>query len=123
MTGITCAVAGSGSYISTVVVTVGYQSAPGIDIYGYNILYGSITPNTFGPYNISDLSWNSLNEVYFRVDGIAPNAGWQTIDVNGVTYNRTDATYVVATGTAWTWTSVTNPFGTTVGATKTVTWI
>ena len=127
MTGITCAVAGATSYASTASLTVGTQSGN----YGYTILYGAITPNTFGPFNISDLNWNTSNEVYFRVDGEAPNAGWQTITILNIstglseTYNRTSATYAVGTGTAWTWPSVTNPFGTTISGipTITVTWI
>lgn len=131
MTGITCAVAGATSYASTASLTVGTRSGGGIVFYGYTIISGAITPNTFGPFGISDLEWNSTNEVYFRVDGEAPNAGWQTITILNIstglseTYNRTSATYAVGTGTAWTWPSVTNPFGTTISGTPTitVTWI
>lgn len=127
MTGITCAVAGSGSYIGTVVVTVGYDNpGPGVDLYGYNGLQGSVSPSTWGTLTISSFYFLlSGGSVTLAVDEDAPNSGWTTMNIAGTVYNRVDASYtnIPASETSWIWSSATNPFGTTIGATKTVTWI
>lgn len=128
MTGIMCSAASSGSYISTVAVTVGYYNpGPGVDVYGYaNGLYGSVSPSTWGTFTISSFYFlPSGNSVTFAVYGDAPNSGWTTMNIAGTVYNRVDASYTNVPGseTSWIWPSATNPFGTTVGATKTVTWI
>lgn len=128
MTGITCAVAGSGSYIGTVVVTVGYDNpGPGVETYGYGSgTFGSISPSTWGTLTISSFYFLlSGNSVTLAVDKDAPNSGWTTMNIAGTVYNRVDASYNNYPGSAteWIWPSATNPFGTTVGATKTVTWI
>jgi hypothetical protein len=127
MTGITCAVAGSGSYISTVVVTVGYSNpGPGVTLYGYDGLQGSVSPSTWNVFSINVLYYEVDSfRVVFEVLGVAPNSGWTTMNIAGTDFTRASATYSSTPSTAsWSWESVvTNPFGTTVGATKTVTWI
>ena len=80
--------------------------------------------------NISSLSYRTVTvsgvqyNVTFYVDGYAPNAGWTTLTIAGYTYQRADASYSYdGTQTSWSWaTTSTNPFGTTVGATKAVSW-
>lgn len=130
MTGITCAVAGSGSYIASTTVTVGSYSNPPTTIatYGFaDYVGGSVSPSAWNGRTILELLWedtlSSGKQVVFVVSGVVPNSGWTTMTVDGNVYNRADATYASTSNTNWTWTSATNPFGTSVGETKTVTWI
>lgn len=130
MTGITCAVAGSGSYIASTTVTVGFYSNPPSTVatYGFaDYVGGSVSPSTWNGRNLLEILWEdtllSGKQVVFVVAGSLPNSGWTTMTIDGNVYNRVDATYTLGSNTNWTWSSVTNPFGTTVGATKTVTWI
>ena len=72
---------------------------------------------------INELNWFSGN-VQFGIDGSHSNSGFNTMTINGANFTRSNATfYQYSTRTVWQWSNVsTNPFGTTVGATKTVTW-
>lgn len=124
MTGITCAVAGSGSYIASTTVTVGTRSSGGTTFYGYDAIMGSVNPSNWNGLIIVDINWNSTNELLFRVEGKVPDAGWQTMTIGSTVYNRVDAAYYYsAPNTLWIWSGVSNPFGTSVGATRKVTWI
>ena len=55
------------------------------------------------------------------------NSGWTTMNVAGVNFTRSSATFsnsndATVGQTIWSWTTSSNPFGTTVGATKVVTF-
>lgn len=62
------------------------------------------------------------------------NAGFTTMNIAGTNYSRSSATFAHSTGTgagtsagqssftSWTWSSSSNPFGTTTGVNKTVTF-
>ena len=126
MTGITCAVAGSGSSIGTVVMTVGYANlGPGVDLYGYDGTEGSISPSTWGTRTITLFYFLPSGEnLTLAVAGNAPNSGWTTMNIAGTIYNRVDASYnSPGSETSWIWNTTTNPFGTTVGVTISITWI
>lgn len=133
MTGITCALAGAvgNPYAGTSFVTVGFLSGGGFTSYGFN---------TGGQGTIYPANWSgtgipiaTLKDVYytgvpqwldFTILGDAPNSGWTTMDVNGTTLNRVDASYSNNPGssTTWLWFGAPTPFGTTVGAGRLITW-
>jgi hypothetical protein len=136
MTGITCALAGAGApnYLGSVTVTVGTFSVPNLTRYGSEpSSYGSITPATWADsgltisglfYNINTTTSPTVYAVVMRITGYAPNAGWSTLTIAGNAYSRVDASYSYdGTFSSWVWsTTSTNPFGTTIGATKAVVW-
>lgn len=137
MTGIMCALAGGGGvvYAGTATVTVGmyYDPDPSFSFrfWGFTPgVMGSVTPSTWSGtgFSINDLKYVEVYTtptqwINFQVVGSAPNSGWTTMTVNGTTLNRVDATYDNnGTNTTWTWFGASNSFGTTVGATKVVTW-
>lgn len=138
MTGIMCALAGSGGpvYAGSATVTVGtyYDPDPSFSFryWGYESLIGmgSVSPSTWGGtgFSISDLKYVEVYTtptqwINFQVVGSVPNSGWTTMTVAGTTLNRADASYSNdGTKTTWTWFGASNSFGTTVGATKVVTW-
>lgn len=110
----------------TSTMTVGNQAIAKIQNYGFAtgfFSYGSLsdtTIDTFGNRTINSFSWNSTNTLLLNISN-GPNSGWTSIKVNNVTFNRTAASY--ANG-SWTWSNTTsNPFGATVGATRTITFI
>jgi len=131
MTGVTCALAGSGGsiYVGTATVTVGFASAGGFSSYGKGVGQGSITPTTWAN---SGLTVDQLKDVYssgvpawldFTVAGSAPNSGWETLTVGGTTLNRTDASYSNSGGsTSWIFGGAPVVFGTTVGDTRAIVW-
>ena len=131
MTGVTCALAGSGGsvYVGTATVTVGFASAGGFSSYGKGTSQGSITPTTWAG---SGLTVDTLKDVYnsgvpawldFTVIGSAPNSGWETLTVGGTTLNRVDASYSSGGGsTSWIFGGAPVVFGTTVGATRSIVW-
>lgn len=132
MTGVTCALAGSGGspYTGTATVTVGYAAAGGFSSYGFGAGgQGSIDPATWANsgLNVAELKdvYNLGSPIYlfFSVSGSAPNSGWETLTVGGTTLNRVDASYANnGSLTSWTFNAAPTVFGTTVGATKVVTW-
>ena len=77
---------------------------------------------------ITDLSYDDLNgntakAVVFKLSGTHANSGFTTMSLAGTNYARTSATFsTVSNVTSWVWTTTTNPFGTTAGATKVVTF-
>jgi hypothetical protein len=120
---------GKSNALDTQTVTVGYL--PGNSYfatsYGYNSFfsYGSISDGTLNPLQnkpIINLTWNDTNTVILSVSSYYYNSGFTTMNIAGTSFNRTSATYVgSSSGSNWQWAnSTTNPFGTTVGATKTV---
>lgn len=132
MTGIMCALAGTGGsrYAGTATVTVGYIAADDFFSYGFGTGgQGSIDPITWAN---SGLDVATLKDVYFEgspvwldfsVAGSVPNSGWETLTVGSTTINRVDGSYS-SSGSFTTWIFVGAPtvFGTTVGDTRSVEW-
>ena len=126
---------GKSSSLDSQTVTVGYQEgsqyvASQYGFTNYIFTYGSIsdgTSNLDSGAPITRLSWSSANIVQFMVSGNRANSGWTSMSINGQTFTRSSATYSYNSGdnyTHWYWQSVTtNPFGTTVGATRVATWV
>lgn len=121
-----------GTWTST--LTVGSFSIFKSTGYGYssglvNASAGSMTDDTIDTYNnyqIETLHWNLSNLVNLRLVGSnIPNSGWTSIKVGSTTYNRSSASHNTATSgyTLWQWSDTNNPFGTTTGATRTITFI
>lgn len=137
MTGVIAVIASGGipNYKGSATVTVGTFSVPGsLTRYGAEPTdYGSISPANWADsglpisglfYSIVTFSPPTTYFVVFRATGYAPNMGWDTHTVDGNTYPRTSASYSFdGTFTTWVWsTTSTNPYGTTIGATKAVSW-
>lgn len=130
MTGITCALAGSGAskYTGSATVTVGQYVDASFTIWGYaNALAGSITPATWASTggNFLQVCWfdAGVDFVTLLVGGVFPNEGWTTMDVGGVPFTRASGSYSNdGTNTTWTWLTASNPYGTTIGATRVVVW-
>lgn len=127
---------GASAALDTQTVTVGLYS---ITIYGSTSntrgfstgLTGSISDGTCNFKSgatieylaYSDQNGNTAKQVQFRLNGNHSNSGFTTMSVAGTNYARTSASYVYTGGKSyWTWSSSTNPFGTTSGATKVVTF-
>ena len=112
------------SYLGSAVVTVGEYIST---LYGFiGILGGSILPQTWASSGLPVYRlYFSLSSdfVKFEVSGVAPNSGWTTLTIGSESYLRTAASYSVGSTTVWQWNTVPpNPFGTTVGATRAITW-
>jgi len=61
-----------------------------------------------------------VNALNFTLAGNRANSGWSSVTINGITYNRADASYSYDGGndtTSWS-ISGANPFGTADGATR-----
>jgi hypothetical protein len=116
------------------VVTVGHYEwvtgAGPIDYYGYNTEthnWGSID-DTVMPigWTLLTISWENIHfvpapsnkGVLITALGSHPNSGWATLTINGVTFRRADAGYLINGNgnTVWSWNTSSNPFGTTSGA-------
>jgi hypothetical protein len=118
---------GTSAIRDTQTVTVGFAGAPYASIYGFKSgSCGSVSDGTFNPKSgaaISELSCvvSYTNTVQFSLTGTYTNDGWTTMTIDGTPYTRASASFSNSGGsTVWTWSTGTNPFGTTVGATKTV---
>ena len=137
MTGVICALAGAGGsvYAGSTTVTVGFYYDPNpsfsFAFYGFGgAPGGAVSPSTWGGtgFPITDLKYVEVYTtptqwINFQVLGSAPNSGWTTMTVDGATLNRVNASYSNdGTYTTWTWFGASNSFGTTIGATKVVTW-
>jgi hypothetical protein len=100
--------------------------------YGYRLgLYGSMTDtNIANPAGqnaiLQDLYWATGTLAFGIVNGsttIAPN-GWTILNIGGLSYSRTSFSYSYNGPTnKWLYTlsALTNPFGTVVGATRSIT--
>ena len=134
---------GKSANADTQVVTVGYCVGSQYLPSGYGLVptqagsasncAGSISDGTCNFLSnavISDLHWdNRISSVAFRArtgSATTTNSGFTTMTINGTSFSRSAATFQNDTTngyTGWVWLNVTtNPFGTTVGATKTVVW-
>ena len=137
---------GKSAALDTQTVTVGFQAA---QLY-INSGYGSFTTGlgTTGNRNVgsmSDGTFNPKSNMYIRglwystsgsgavvfslrsLTTTVANSGWTTMNVAGVNFTRSSATFsnidnASIGATSWSWTTSSNPFGTTVGATKVVTF-
>ena len=131
-------------------VTVGIKPAAQYSnpVYGFAVNdFGSTSDGTFNikSANVRSLNWavtiigNNAVRNTFHIEGIHTNSGFTTMTIkNGNTttgtFQRSAATFstLAATSTTpaitiWTWegtnsTAMPNPYGTTSGATRTVTW-
>jgi hypothetical protein len=112
-------------------ITVGII-VPKATLYGYNV---TSVQSAFGSIDVAEVPWatrdlraaywDTNNDLRVAVEGTVGNINWTSIDINGNSYNRADATYSVnADGDDhWLWASVIpNPFGTTEGALIPVNW-
>lgn len=136
MSGVLCAQTGGyPNFLGSATVTVGYLSITDAYFYGWlgpGFPPSAISPSTWADSGlvIDDLDYRyiistGVSRIVFIVTGYAPNAGWTTMDIAGTSYSRSAASYSYnGSTTSWSWdASVTgNPFGTTTGATKAVTW-
>jgi hypothetical protein len=103
-------------------LTVGYWlSAGSVDNYGFSgVLGGSIAPTAWGTNTINGIFWRMTQVVTLSVLNTVVSPNWTTLVIGGVSFTRASATFNGTT--QWQWSSVvTNPFGTTVGAIKTIT--
>ena len=93
--------------------------------------YGSINNSSsliYGNNLIRAVFWVTQNSgtVYFSLQGIHDNEGWDTVEINGTSYSRTSMTWTAGITdsygplTQWYLTGVSNPSPQTVGATYTV---
>lgn len=128
---------GKSASVDTQTVTVGvfsmtlYGNTSNTRGYHGDLNVGSISDGTcnfksgatIGYLAYYDQNGTTNKQVQFRLNGNHSNSGFTTMSVAGTNYARTSATYVYSGGNShWTWSSSTNPFGTTSGATKVVTF-
>ena len=137
---------GKSAALDTQTVTVGF----GAVVQYANSGYGSFTTGlaVANPRNVGSMSDGTFNPksnmyisgIWYATNGTAAvrlslrngttvvsNSGWTSMNVAGVNFTRSSAafsTIVDATVgiTTWNWITSSNPFGTTVGATKLVTF-
>lgn len=137
---------GKSAALDTQTVTVGYQA---VQQY-LNSGYGSFTTGLGTTANrdvgsISDGTFNPKSNMYIRglwystsgsgavifalrsLNTTVANSGWTTMNVAGVNFTRSSATFqntndATSGQTLWSWPTSSNPFGTTVNATKVVTF-
>ena len=137
---------GASSSLNTQTVTVGFQAVQQYSNSGYgsfttgpatnvNRDVGSMSDGTFNPKSNMYIRglWYSTSgngAVFFQLRSLnttVANSGWTTMNVAGVNFTRSSATFQNTNDptvglTSWGWTTSSNPFGTTVGATKVVTF-
>ena len=124
---------GKSNALDTQTVTVGYYLfqfyGSSIQFYGYYLsgAYGSIsdgTANWKSNVAYSNLYWMSTNNtIVLGLQGSRSNSGFTTMNIAGTNYSRTSASFSSSSSvTYWQWANQSNSFGTTTGATKTVTF-
>ena len=120
---------GASSSLDTQTITVGAWAIANIYFstayYGYrqspsNGAISDGTLNVASNRTIAGFSWNGITNLGLFLSGSASNSGWTTVTINGIALSRSSATFSTVSGNSrWLWnTQTTNPFGTTVGATK-----
>ena len=122
----------------TSTLTVGTFNFLKVQYYGYSD--PNYTPNgtgsmsdytidTFNNYYVARLYWWASNGGSLSISlgtPYLPNSGWTSLTVGSTTVNRASASNfenTPANATTWSWYNVANPFGTTTGATRTITFI
>lgn len=125
---------GASSSLDVQTVTVGYNAGTSYtpSVYGYLDLGSGATGSVSdGTCNFKSgatyrrLQWNSNNILMFALNGSHANSGWTTMTIGSTSYSRSSAgfTQISTTEARWEWASIsTNPYGTTTGATRTVTF-
>ena len=141
---------GKSNAIDTQTVTVGYKAPAQYVPGGYGVLEGGLfsntppkiagsisdgTTNVKNGFRITALKWEpttgsvgTLSWTILCGLSVVANNGFTTMTVNGNNFARSAAGFLLlnsaaTTGIArWDWTGVANPFGTTIGASRTVTW-
>ena len=137
---------GKSAALNTQTVTVGYQAVQQYLNSGYGSFTTGLATNTNRNVgSISDGTFNPKSNMYIRgiyfstvgsgsvvfalrsLTTTVANSGWTTMNVAGVNFTRSSAAYFNSNDatvgqTQWSWTTSSNPFGTTVGATKVVTF-
>lgn len=127
---------GASSSLDVQTVTVGYNAGTSYtpSVYGYLDLgsgaTGSVSDGTCNFKSgaaLRRLQWNSNNILMFALNGTHTNSGWTTMTIGSTSYSRSSASFVQfgssPTVTRWEWSGITtNPYGTTTGATRTVTF-
>ena len=123
---------GKSNALDVQTVTVGYfaggQYIPSQYGYSSTLSLGSVSDGTCNfksGASYIDLYWNSFGRLYFRLNGTHANSGWTTMNIAGTNFSRTSASSFVQAGggTLWYWDNVSpSPYGTTSGASKTVTF-
>lgn len=120
------------AYLDTQIVTVGSSVSQYVTWRGYDgdtVNIGSISDGTSNLYSGAIINYiRNLNGStnMLQIQGNRANSGWTTMTIGGVDFARADASYNYSSSadyTSWTWTSGSNPFGTTDGVEVTVTWI
>lgn len=130
---------GKSNALDTQTVTVGYYTVTfyGSTTYMYgdtpSVNQGSISDGTanwaggktYKQLYYSSNNFNTTKGVSMALIGNQANSGFTTMTINGVNFARSSATYSYISSmnqSNWFWQYSTNVFGTTVGATKTVTF-
>lgn len=141
---------GKSNAIDTQTVTVGYKAPAQYVPGGYGVLEGGLfsntppkiagsisdgTTNVKNGFRITALRWEPFSGSVGTLSwtilcglSVVANNGFTTMTVNGNNFARSAAGFLLlnsaaTTGIArWDWPNVTNPFGTTIGASRTVTW-
>lgn len=118
-----------GGLLDFATMTVGTS---GSGAYGFKNTsgFGSMSPNSLfapkGNAQIFEFNWNNTFNAmnfYIAATGFGTNDGWSMVDIAGVQFLRSAATFTPDSGSAlWQWSVATNPFGTTVGATRAIKW-
>lgn len=137
---------GKSAALDTQTVTVGYQAVQQYSNSGYgSFTTGAATNVNRNVGSMSDGTFNPKSNMYIRgihfstvgngsvvfalrsLNTTVANSGWTTMNVAGVNFTRSSATFqntndATVGQTLWSWPTSSNPFGTTVGATKVVTF-
>ena len=140
MTGIMCGMFASTGVTNNFTVTVGTDSSTGVTYYGYGTtspVYGNIAPKPakvaiFSGATMNDIWWladyfSGYTQVAFIVTGNQTSTSWTSVNIGGNTYTKaslsSSAYYSGSNTTSFVWDyPAVNPFGTTVGASVSVTF-
>lgn len=119
---------GASSSVDVQTVTAAISGTYGSSFYfqGYRSgIYGSISDGTFNGRSGATITNFYSSHVYttdrlfFQIQGIYSNAGFTTLNLNGVNYSRSSATFTTSSSnnyTQWMWDNVGgNPWGLTSG--------
>lgn len=111
--------------VQTVTATVYGTYGSNFYFQGYRSgIYGSISDGTFNGRSgatITDFYSSHVyttDRLFFKISGVYSNAGFTTLNLNGVNYSRSSATFTTGSSySQWMWDSVGgNPWGLTSGS-------
>jgi hypothetical protein len=117
---------GASNAVDVQTITAAISGTYGSSFYfqGYRTgSYGSISDGTFNGRSgatITDFYSSHVyttDRLFFKISGVYSNAGFTTLNLNGVNYSRSSATFTTGSNySQWMWDSVGgNPFGLTSG--------